>query len=183
MKIHLNTYDGKGGPVTFVPFGTRTDFGCTKQGWTLGLFDLAVRFADLDGDGRADYLCMDQDGRTEAILNTKSGTKRMGQIKASETYDRENHRWADVNGDGRADFLWIEKFSGDTYVWYNKGPCTEADRPALKGSIFEWSDEGKLYFGQDRGPNQYYMDYDGDGRADLVRVDPNDNTADVRASA
>jgi hypothetical protein len=50
-----------------------------------------VRFADLDGDGRADYLCMDQDGRTEAILNTNSGAKRMGQIKASETYDRENH--------------------------------------------------------------------------------------------
>ncbi|KAF2798617.1 carbohydrate esterase family 3 protein, partial [Melanomma pulvis-pyrius CBS 109.77] len=179
ITIHLNTYDGKGGPITFAAPTQDTRYNCAQQGWVPGLFDLAVRFADINGDGRDDYLCIDQDGRTEAILNLPSGPKPLAQIKASETYDRENLRYADVNGDGLADLLWVEKFTGDVTVWYNKGLRTEADRPNLKGSIVEWSKEGVLYFGQTRGPNEYFMDYDGDGRADLVRVAPYDNTGDV----
>lgn len=77
------------------------------------------------------------------------------------------------------DLLWVEKFTGDVTVWYNNGVRSAADRPSLKGSIVEWSKAGALYFGQTRGPNEYFMDYDGDGRADLIRVAPHDNTGDV----
>jgi hypothetical protein len=87
------------------------------QRWAIGISDLAVRFADLNGDGRVDYICMAANGRAEAILNFGSTTKSLGQIKYSEGKDRANHRFADVNGDGKADFLWVDKFSGETHVW------------------------------------------------------------------
>jgi hypothetical protein len=87
------------------------------QSLAKGIFDLAVRFADLDGDGRVDYICMAANGRAEAFLNLGSSTRSLGQIKFSEGKDRADHRFADVNGDGKADFLWVDKFSGDTHVW------------------------------------------------------------------
>jgi hypothetical protein len=59
----------------------------------------------------------------------------------------------------RADFLWVDKFTGDVSVWYNQGVKTEADREHLTGSIMEWTPEGKLYNGVDRGANEYFMDY------------------------
>lgn len=71
---------------------------CRQLYMTPGLTDLAVRFGDLDGDGRADYLCMDPDGRTVGWLNTASGLTELNQIKVSVGFDRPNHRWADVNG-------------------------------------------------------------------------------------
>jgi hypothetical protein len=44
-------------------------------------------------------------------------------------------------------------------VWYNEGIKKEEDRDRLLGSIIQWSDQGKLYAGVDRGPNEYFMDY------------------------
>lgn len=69
---------------------------CT-QGWGTSLYDLGLRFADIDGDGRVDYLCMEPNGRTTGYLNKASGFVNMNQIKFSENYDRADHRWADVS--------------------------------------------------------------------------------------
>lgn len=75
----------------------------------IGLFDLAVRFADIDGDGRADYLCLDLDGRTTGNLPATLKSENngipgsytsVGQVKFSEGADRANIRFADVDGDG-----------------------------------------------------------------------------------
>jgi len=37
--------------------------GCT-QGWGIGQFDLGIRFADINGEKCADYMCLESDGRT-----------------------------------------------------------------------------------------------------------------------
>lgn len=79
---------------------------------------MPVRFADLTGNGRADYLCIEPDGRVSgAVHNNDDSFELINQIKFSEAKDRANLRWADVNGDGLDDMIWIEKFSGDSYVW------------------------------------------------------------------
>ncbi|KAF2825075.1 hypothetical protein CC86DRAFT_241827, partial [Ophiobolus disseminans] len=176
LTLILNTYDKAGGAITWgsplsVPKGS---FDCVKQRWSLGIFDVAVRFADLNGDGRADYICMDPDGRTEGESTLNLGgtggyhTSHLKQIKFSENKDRADHRFADVSisrlfaaflTDHRADFLWTDKWTGDVHVWYNEGVKYEGDREDLQGSIIEWTPKGKLYNGVDAGPNEYFMDY------------------------
>lgn len=85
----------------------------------IGIHDLAVRFADLNGNKHADYLCIKPDGEVSAYLHPEKGDdwEDLGQIKFAENRDRANLRWADVDGDGRDDMLWVDKFSGDTLVW------------------------------------------------------------------
>ena len=139
--------------------------GCT-QGWGIGPNDLGIRFADIDGDKRVDYMCLELDGRTTGWLNKPTGLQWMNQIKFSVKKDRANHRWADVNGDGRADFLWIDKFSGDTSVWYNMGPRQ------ISGSSFWWEPKGRAYAGSSSGPNLHFPNLGGQGRADMTEVNP-----------
>ena len=81
---------------------------------------MAVRFADLNGDNHADYLCIKPDGYISAYMhpsNSKGPWEDLGQIKFAEGRDRANLQFADVDGDGRDDMLWVDKFSGDTLVW------------------------------------------------------------------
>lgn len=74
---------------------------------------MAVRFGDLTGNGRADYLCLAPDGKTSGYVHKDDGSfENVGQIKFSEEKDRANFRWVDVNGDGLDDMIWIEKFTG-----------------------------------------------------------------------
>lgn len=69
----------------------------------VGIFDLAVRFADIDGNSRADNLCIEKNTRTTAFLNHATGQGYVGQVKFPIERDRGNINWADVNGTGRAD--------------------------------------------------------------------------------
>lgn len=137
----------------------------------VGLRDVPFAFADIDGDGRADYLCMEPDGRTSGYLNHKDGPEYISQFKKTEGKDRANLRWVDVNGDGRADMLWVDKFNGDATVFYNRGPI-----PA-SGSAYTWDNVGPKYQGSAQGACLHYPDLDGDGRADMHEVDSITNTA------
>ncbi|KAF7550314.1 hypothetical protein G7Z17_g5812 [Cylindrodendrum hubeiense] len=131
----------------------------------LGIFDLSVRFADITGNSRADYLCIAPDGTVNGYLQQDDGSfDNAGQIKVSVEKDRANLRWADVDGDGLDDMLWIEKFSGDTWVWYNGG---RGDPSTGGGSSFYWRvQDDKAYHGLVAGTCIYYTDLDGNGHAD-----------------
>lgn len=133
----------------------------------IGLHDLAVQFADLTGNKRADYLCIKPSGQVSAFLHPGKGGgawEDAGQIKFAEGKERANLRWADVDGDGLDDMIWIEKFSGDSWVWYNGGrgsPSTGG------GSSFYWRrQDKKAYAGLAAGACIFYADLNGDGRAD-----------------
>jgi hypothetical protein len=78
---------------------------------------VAVQFADINGNGRGDYLCIGKDGRTTGFIQDADGTwESIPQIKASDGKDRANLRWADVNGDGKDDMIWVDFLSGDGHV-------------------------------------------------------------------
>ncbi|GES66464.1 esterase [Aspergillus terreus] len=130
----------------------------------LGFFDRPVHFADVSGNGKADYLCVEKDGRTWGWVNGDDGWEYIDQFKYSEEKDRANLHWADVNGDGKADMIWTDKFSGDGSVWYNLG------RRDIKGSRYEWGPQGPKYRGAVEGSCTYFPDLNGDGRADMHSI-------------
>ncbi|GLI77561.1 hypothetical protein PoHVEF18_005852 [Penicillium ochrochloron] len=171
LRIWLNQYKANGNFDKWVEADTSGyDINCPeKRG--VGIYDLAVRFADIDGNGRADLLCIQPKGLASGYLNNANGLVYLSQIKKSGDKDRANLRWADVNGDGRADLLWVDKFDGDGYIYYNRGE-TPAD-----GSAFTWDGEGRVYMGYAQGSCMHYPDLDGDGRADMHIVDSLENTA------
>ena len=80
-------------------------------------------------------------------------------------------RFADVNGDSLSDFLLVDKFTGDASIWLNKGA-----KPAA-GSSFTWDPQGKLYTGSARGEDEYFANLGGQGRADLVSMEPKTDKA------
>ncbi|KAL2819388.1 hypothetical protein BJX63DRAFT_428611 [Aspergillus granulosus] len=139
----------------------------------IGFFDRPVHMADITGNGMADYLCVEPDGRTWGYVHDSNGWEYMDQIKFAEDRDRANLQWADVNGDGRADLIHTNKFTGDGTVWYSNG------RKDIGGSRFHWVNSGVLYSGAAAGACTYFPDLDGDGRADLhAIINSLDNTAD-----
>ena len=74
--------------------------------------DLGVRFADLTGDGKADYLCIEKSGLVTGYLNqgmTSSGQmtfEDVGQVKLATNYDRQNVRFNDFNGKNDPVLVW-----------------------------------------------------------------------------
>ncbi|KAL1864953.1 hypothetical protein VTK73DRAFT_5582 [Phialemonium thermophilum] len=175
MNVWLNQYKKTGSFASWGPLihvGPRGDQKACTEKRGVGIFDLAVRFADITGNGLADYLCMEKDGRTWGYLQEDDGSLvYVQQIKKSEGKDRANLRWADVNADGRADLLWSDKFTGDTTVWYNRGPI------AASGSSFTWDYQGPVFQGAAQGSCLNWPDLDGNGRADMHVVDSLTNTA------
>ncbi|ETS78505.1 hypothetical protein PFICI_10567 [Pestalotiopsis fici W106-1] len=135
----------------------------------LGIHDLPVRFGDISGNGRGDYLCIEKDGRVSGFVhNSDDSWENVGQIKFADGMDRANLRWSDVNGDGADDMVWIDKFTGDGTVFYNRG---RGDPAELSGSSFHWEKiTDPVYQGGYAGTCQYLPDLDGDGRADLHSI-------------
>ncbi|OBT91574.1 hypothetical protein VE01_10411 [Pseudogymnoascus verrucosus] len=140
-----------------------TELSCVeKRG--LGIHDIPVHFADVTGNKKADYLCMQKDGRTTGWVNGDSGWEVIDQFKHTEGLDRANFQFADADGDGKADLIWTDKFNGDGTVYYNGG------RQEVGGSQFLWSNEGKAFTGNAAGTCVYYPELNGDNRADQHNV-------------
>ncbi|KAL6228704.1 hypothetical protein BDW75DRAFT_246424 [Aspergillus navahoensis] len=79
----------------------------------VGQFDLVFVFADLNGDRKADRVCIDPDMQAFGYFSTPDGYKNMNQVKKPENKNRANLWWVDINRDGKADIVWIDKFGGD----------------------------------------------------------------------
>jgi hypothetical protein len=173
-EVFRNDYDATTDTFSFTYLGFQSGSISCTEGMGVGLRDLGVRFADIDGNGMADYLCIEPDGRTTGWLNMGNNVwDDVGQVKVSVGYDRANHRFVDVNGDGRADFLWIDKFTGEVRVWLNAGQY-----PAL-GSSFTWTDEGFRYAGHAQGHCMHYPNIGGLGLADMHYAHSTVNNAET----
>lgn len=140
-----------------------------------------VQFADISGDGKADYLVASvEDGSVEAYLNgghnapfTDWSWIPQGKIASGGGIDPSvtQVQFADLNADGRADYLAVNRNSGAVHAWLNGGP-----NPS--GGEWLWWDQGVITSGFGDvllGTTLLFDDINGDGRADYVIVDGTGN--------
>lgn len=171
-----NDYNPVTGQYTFTPMGFVTGALCS-QGWGVNVLDHGMQLADIDGDKRADALCLEKNGRITGWLNKVTGLENVGQIKYTEGWDRANMRFADVENGGKADLVWINKYNGEVTVLKNKG------RIPASGSAFTWEKRGVLYSSiGERGHNMRLVNLGGIGRADLLQLLPISNRVRQRSS-
>ncbi|KAF5660854.1 integrin alpha n-terminal [Fusarium heterosporum] len=86
-----------------------------------------VRWGDIDGDGRADYMIVDDAGNVQAWRNSGTSDTPSWQalglrFTAKGMGDQRGVRFEDINGDGRDDWLWVDN-KGATTTWTNSRSC------------------------------------------------------------
>ncbi|KAK4565366.1 hypothetical protein LTR86_003983 [Recurvomyces mirabilis] len=168
---YINQYAN--GKFTFNNIGIVTGSATCTEGYGADKHDRGVRWNDLDGDKRADFLCMQSNGVVDGYLN--KGVNNMvyqGLIKHAEGKERKNLRFADINGDGRDDLVWVDMITGAVTAWYNGGAV------ASSGSAFQWNWQGVVASGgSSRGQCVEFGALYGLGRADYIVVEPATNQA------
>jgi hypothetical protein len=138
--------------------------------------DTAVHFADLNEDGRADYLWVDDKGAVTAYINSgssdtganagKVGWLPQGVIASGVGANRSSVHFADINGDGRAEYLWVHD-DGSVDCWLNAGG---PDKRANAGKV-TWIPQGKIATGIGKdGAGFRFADLNGDRRAEYLYV-------------
>ncbi|SDH91685.1 Repeat domain-containing protein [Sinosporangium album] len=129
-----------------------------------------IRFADVTGGGRTDYLLIQPDGTTTAWYN--QGLQFQGPTMRYWKWDLPKRisgplvlpreiRYADINGDRRADRILITA-KGGARAWINEGAT---------GAGGTYRDIGRIADDSGLPPKDIqFADLDGDGKDDLVRI-------------
>ncbi|MFD4918738.1 FG-GAP-like repeat-containing protein [Streptomyces virginiae] len=124
-----------------------------------------VRFADFDGDGKADYTLINTDGSVEVYLNQGgdpgNGWKHLGKVASGTTNDATKVRFADWDGDGRSDYM-VFNDSGALSVFLNRGGDQSGNGWPASGTVASGvtSDRSRIRL----------ADNDGDGKTDYIHV-------------
>ncbi|MFJ6147938.1 FG-GAP-like repeat-containing protein [Streptomyces anulatus] len=131
---------------------------------TVGAPGSSVRFADVNADGRADYLVLGADGSVQAWLNNggigRGGWTAVGVYASGTGAPAAQVRFADVDADGRADYLVVAD-DGSVRAWLNQGGNANGG----------WSSAIRLATGTGATGDQVrFADVDADGRADYLAV-------------
>lgn len=179
----------KGGPLEFTPRSLNKDI---KEGTSvikladrisapgIGVAGSMISFADVDGDGQADYVVTDpKTGAVSAYLaNTKSK-----EIQTKNNLDSfliftwkgvEQIAWgvgpgaqvrlADLDGDGAADYAFVTG-KPKAGQWFHNGGA-DPDKPG------KWILDPRGYLAS-AGDRTVFADMNGDGKADIVRIGAN----------
>lgn len=127
-----------------------------------------VRFADMDGDRKADYMVV-SDGGAIGFWANNGGDNRggwgCGCKIANGVAQLSTIQFADFDGDGRADYISVA-LDSSVKVWLNKGGDLD------KG----WQEMGQVANGTAPGAQITFADFNGDGRADYLASDPSGKT-------
>ncbi|PVH86852.1 carbohydrate esterase family 3 protein [Cadophora sp. DSE1049] len=174
--------DFANGKFVFTNIGVVTGTATCQEGYGYDLHDLGVRWNDVDGDGRADFLCMQSNGQLYGYLN--KGVNNMvnqGQIKHTEGKERKSLRLADINGDGRDDLVHVDLVDSTVTAWSNDGATGQFGDDAAGTSAFRWVLKGQVSPATtSRGSCVEFANINGIGRADSILIYPDTNQQFVK---
>ncbi|KAJ3467994.1 hypothetical protein MRS44_005558 [Fusarium solani] len=121
-----------------------------------------IHLADMDGNGKADYIWVDETGGVNLWHNRGSADTSMAI---------DGLRFADIDGDGVDDYIWVDPETGAPSVRLNMGP----DGNDQLGWGWKPLNDGKpIARGTAPGEKIRFADLDGNGRADYIVIDPKD---------
>lgn len=126
------------------------DLGTIAPGIS-GVTGEMIEFADMDGDGLADFLAVAEDGSIRMWKNTGVGISGGGKGASIQ--------FADLTGDGKADIISVDK-NGRAQAWLNKG-------------VDQWESIGEIAPGLDEDLSSSrieFIDVNGDKRADYLVI-------------
>lgn len=140
--------------VSFVPLRSTLPINGNGQSFTV---------ADLNGDGRQDFILTDYFSGLRTLLTRGRGEYVEGQMLMSSGGMPPMIRVGDFNGDGKPDLLFVSSYKPQVDVYLNRGDGTfgtpvSSDLAAASG-----------YYG---ASGYYVADINHDGRADLVASYP-----------
>jgi len=141
--------------------GLHGAFGTSRVSATGATDPTRGQFADLDGDGKKDYVYLKPDGVLRGYpnvdgLNDGYGT---GRPIGSGFPDPARLRFADLDGDHREDLIRIDA-DGTIQAW-----------PNVDGLANSWGTQRKIGDGFTDPGRVRFADLDGDGRAELISTD------------
>lgn len=154
---------------------------------SFGVSGIGVRFADFNGDGRADYLWVSANGALNVWLNNNTAnTANVGNNWVSQGSvgpavpsgtTRENVIMADINADGRSDYLIVNRTDGSVSGYLNKPPASGSNTPQWTSLMPFVSSQ----VGQASGATQFladviFADPDGNGHYDFLVVNGGDSS-------
>ncbi|MEU7134732.1 FG-GAP-like repeat-containing protein [Streptomyces sp. NPDC046261] len=167
-KADYIAVDDKGGLRAWINNG-----GDNRGGWTeygtiasgVGVTADKVRFADINGDRKADYIAMDAKGGMRAWINNggdnRGGWTEYGTIAAGVGATSDKIRLADINGDRKADYIAVDD-KGGLRAWINNGGDNRGG----------WVEYGQMASGVGVTADKVrFADINGDGKADYTVVE------------
>jgi hypothetical protein len=96
-----------------------------------------IRFADVNGDSRADFICVGRSGDVTIGMNTGKGGFTAPEPKfsvyeeISTSGTRDAISFADINGDGYADYLFFDTITGTVTTRLNTGKGDSFENPEV----------------------------------------------------
>lgn len=119
--------------------------------------------ADIDGDGRADIIAVQQNPLRIVTWRNKGSAFDDGCECHTEPYDYSNYVFFadDIDGDGKIDLIAVQQNPLRIVTWRNNGDGFDGGR--------EWQTEPYDYTGYEL----HSGDIDGDGKADIIAVHRN----------
>ena len=131
------------------------------SGGSSGRTNAKLRMADFDGDGKADYVGIDDVGAMTVWMNQGGGSWAPAKKVALGVAPGYQVQLADFDGDGKADYIVVHD-DGTVRVLLNRGGDNNGG----------WDDLGQVAFGEGPAGQVRFADMDGDGKADYMIVGP-----------